>query len=134
MLSTDFQLYPDFAYMFYQYQRRNVLYAMVVKLDANGNKIGDPIQLDTTNNINSSSSKVYSVLFSDDKQKIMVFKISSQNEKMHVLTTLLFDKELNLLKKSRVGVDMPQRNDFLSEFIIDNDGDLAGNAGNQKGR
>lgn len=125
MLSTDFLIYPDFAYMFYQYQKRNVVYAMAVKLDANGNKIGDPIQLDTTTNMRSSSTKVYSLMSSDDKQKIMIFKISSQNEKMHVLTTLLFDKELNLLKKSRVGVDMPQRNDFLSEFIIDSDGDLA---------
>lgn len=125
MLSTDFQLYPDFAYLFYQYQRRNVLYAMAVKLDADGNKIGEPIQLDTTNNISSSTSKIYSVLFSDDKQKIMLFKISSRNERMHILSTQLFDKELNLLKKSRVGIEMPQRNDFLSEFIIDNDGDLA---------
>lgn len=125
MLSTDFLIYPDYAYMFYQYQRRNVVYAMAVKLDANGNKIGDPIQLDTTTNMRSSSTKVYSLMSSDDKQKIMIFKISSQNEKMHILTTLLFDKELNLLKKSRVGVDMPQRNDFLSEFIIDSDGDLA---------
>ncbi len=125
MLSTDFLIYPDFAYMFYQYQKRNVVYAMAVKLDANGNKIGDPIQLDTTTNMRSTSAKVYSLMSSDDKQKIMIFKISSQNEKMHVLTTLLFDKELNLLKKSRVGVDMPQRNDFLSEFIIDSDGDLA---------
>lgn len=125
MLSTDFLIYPDYAYMFYQYQRRNVVYAMAVKLDANGNKIGEPIQLDTTTNMRSSSTKVYSLMSSDDKQKIMIFKISSQNEKMHILTTLLFDKELNLLKKSRVGVDMPQRNDFLSEFIIDGDGDLA---------
>lgn len=125
MLSTDFLIYPDYAYMFYQYQKRNVVYAMAVKLDANGNKIGDPIQLDTTTNMRSTSAKVYSLMSSDDKQKIMIFKISSQNEKMHVLTTLLFDKELNLLKKSRVGVDMPQRNDFLSEFIIDSDGDLA---------
>ena len=56
LLSTDFQLYPDFAYLFYQYQRRNVLYAMAVKLDANGNKIGDPIQLDTTNNMTYASN------------------------------------------------------------------------------
>ena len=125
MLSTDFLIYPDYAYMIYQYQKRNVVYAMAVKLDANGNKIGDPIQLDTTTNMRSTSAKVYSLMSSDDKQKIMIFKISSQNEKMHVLTTLLFDKELNMLKKSRVGVDMPQRNDFLSEFIIDSDGDLA---------
>lgn len=100
MLSTDFQLYPDFAYLFYQYQRRNVLYAMAVKLDADGNKVGEPIQLDTTNNPGVSNNKIYSILFSDDKQKIMIFKISSRNERMHILTTLLFDKELNLLKKA----------------------------------
>lgn len=125
ILSTDFQIYSDFAYMFYQYQRKNVLYYMAAKFDGNGNKVGDPIQLDTTNNIGSNTNRVYSVLFSDDKQKIMIFKVSSRNERLHILSTSLFDKELNLLKKSRVGVEMPQRNDFLSEFIIDNDGDLA---------
>lgn len=125
-ISADFQIYPGFAYMFYQYQRRNVFYCMAVKLDAKGKKMGDPIQLDTTGNMSYSSTRnVYTVLFSEDKQKIMIFKVSSRNDKMHILSTILFDKDLNLLKKSRVGVEMPQRNDFLSEFVVDNDGDMA---------
>jgi len=125
-ISADFQIYPGFAYMFYQYQRRNIFYCMAVKFDSKGKRVGDPIQLDTTSNMTYASNRnVYTVLFSDDKQKIMIFKISSRNDRMHVLTTALFDKDLNLLKKSRVGVEMPQRNDFLSEFIVDNDGDMA---------
>ncbi len=99
---------------------------MAVKFDSKGKRIGDPNQVDTTNNMAYASNRnVYTILFSEDKQKIMVFKISSRNDKMHVLTTSLFDKDLNLLKKSKVAVEMPQRNDFLSEFIVDNDGDMA---------
>lgn len=100
IVSADFQIYPGFAYMFYQYQRRNVFYCMAVKFDSKGKRMGDPIQIDTTSNMTYASNRnVYTILFSEDKQKIMVFKISSRNDRMHVLTTALFDKDLNLLKK-----------------------------------
>ncbi len=126
VLGTEFLAYPDFVYMIYQYQRRNVFYCMAVKIGPDGKKMGDPIQLDTTAGMNfSANTKVYSFINSDDKQKLMIFKINSRNDKMHVLTTLLFDKSLNLIKKSRLGVEMPQRNDFLAEFSLDNEGDMA---------
>ncbi len=125
VLSTDFVVYADFAYMFYQFQKKNALYCMAVKLDNNGTQVGQPIELDSTENINfASANKIYSVLISEDKQKMMVFKINSKNDRVHILTTCLFNKELKLEKKSRIGINMPQKNDFLSEFTLDNDGDL----------
>lgn len=125
VLNTDFLQYGDYAYMIYQFQRRSIMYCMAVKIDGNGKKMGDPVVLDTTDNINfSSSNKIYSVINSEDKQKLMIFKINTKNDKAHVLSTVLFDKDLKLIKHSKLSIPMPQRNDFLSEFSLDNDGDL----------
>lgn len=125
VLNTDFLQFPDYVYMIYQYQRRSIIYCMAVKIDPNGKRIGEPVELDSTDNFNTSANnKIYSVINSEDKQRLMIFKINTKNDKAHVLTTVLFDKDLKLIKKSRLSVPMPQRNDFLSEFSIDNGGDL----------
>lgn len=125
VLNTEFIQYPDFVYMIYQFQKRSIMYCMAIKLDGTGAALGNPVQLDSTDNINySASNKIYSVVNSDDKQKIMVFKINTRNDKAHILTTCLFNKDLSLVRKSRLSVPMPQRNDFLSEFSLDNEGDL----------
>ena len=125
ILNMEFLVFPDFAYMIYQYQKRTAVYCMAIKLDENGKQVGEQIELDSTENINySASNKIYSLINSEDKQKIMLFKVNSKNDKQHILTTCLFNKDLQLLKKSRLFVPMPQRNDFLSEFTVDNDGDM----------
>jgi len=124
IFNTDFLQYPDHFDVFYQYQKKNIVYAMAVSIDGNGKKIGDPVQLDTTEISYSASTKIYTVLNSDDKQKILLFKINSRNEKIHYVTSCLFDKDLKLLQRARIGVNMPDRNDFLTEFQLDNDGDL----------
>ena len=123
MTSVGFFPYPDFAYMFYQYSKKNVVYCMATKIDANGKKVGELITIDTTH-IGSSSNKVYSALISEDKSKIMVFKINSKNKSKFILTTLLLDNRLNLQKRSRFLVPMEEYHDYLDEFNIDNDGDL----------
>ncbi|GAC1395013.1 MAG: hypothetical protein NVSMB63_14470 [Sediminibacterium sp.] len=126
VLNAEFLQYPGFVYVIYQYQKRSILYCMAAKLDASGKKTGDPVLIDTTSNINfSASNKIYSVISSEDKQRIMVFKINSRNDRSHLLTTCLFDRDLTLLKKTRMSVNMPQRNDFLTEFSLDNEGDMA---------
>ena len=123
--STEFLVYPDFAYMIFQYQKRGAIYCSAIKLDASGKGIGPIIEMDSTENVNTAAnSKIYTVIFSENKQKIMIFKINSKNERQHILTTSLFNSDLQLLKKSRLSINMPQRNDFLSEFTLDNDGDM----------
>lgn len=122
---VDIIQYPDVIYLFYQYQKKSVYYAMLAKLDAKGKIIDKPILLDTTTDVNyNNSTKIYTVLNSDNKQQIMLLKISTKNDRSHILTTLLFSKELLLQKRSRITVPMPERNDFLTEFALDNEGDL----------
>lgn len=122
---VDIIQYPDFFYLFYQYQKRSVYYAMVAKLDAKGKLIDKPILLDTTTDVNfNNTTKIYTVLNSENKQRIMLFKISTKNDRSNTLTTLLFSKDLQLQQRTRIAVAMPDRNDFLTEFALDNDGDL----------
>jgi hypothetical protein len=124
IIDADFLAYTDFFYMFYQYQKKSIVYSMAVKLNAKGKKLAEPVQLDTTDISYFASNKVYTILRSEDKQRIMSYKVNNKNDKLHILTTVLFDKDLNQIHKSRIGIAMPDRNDFLGDFQLDNDGDL----------
>ena len=124
IINADFLAYPDFSYMIYQYQRKNIVYCMAAKLDGSGKIVGEPLQLDTTAISFFASNKLYSFVNSDDKQYISIFKINNKNEKSHLLTTSLFNKELKLLQKDHMTIAMPERNDLLTQFHVDNDGNL----------
>ncbi|RXK83052.1 hypothetical protein [Filimonas effusa] len=124
-INVDFIYYKDFSYLFYQYQRRSIVYCMAAKLDGNGEIVGEPLLLDTTDISYSSSKKLYTILNSDDKEKIGVLKINTKNDKLHLVTLSLFTSKLGLIRKSRMGIAMDERNAFLNEFVLDNEGDLA---------
>ena len=124
VINTDFLTYPDFSYMFYQYQKKNIVYCMAAKINGSGEKVGDPIVLDTTTINFWSSNKLYSIINSEDKQFINVIKINTKNDDSHVVTTILFNKELTMQGRQVLIVNMPDRNDYLSEFQVDNKGNL----------
>jgi hypothetical protein len=98
---------------------------MAVKLDANGKNLTEPITIDTTIIGNFSDEKIYSVIASEDKSQIMAFRINTKNERRYQFKTLLFDKELNLKHSTQqLGLNMNDRNDFLTDFDIDNNGNM----------
>ncbi len=98
VFNVDFLLYKDFFYLFYQYQKRNIVYCNAIKIDGLGKKTGDILELDTTDARSSVNSKLYDFLYSEDKQKIAFLKVNSKNEKYHFVTSVLFDKELHLIE------------------------------------
>lgn len=124
VFNVDFLAYPSHSYIFYQYQRRSIVYCMAAKLDAEGKKVGDSILLDTTDVSYAVNNKIYSFMHSEDKQKIMFVKVNSKDEKSHVVTSVLFNQNLELVEKERVRIDMPDRGDYVTEFCINNKGDL----------
>jgi hypothetical protein len=124
MINVDFFPYNDFAYMIYQYQKKNVVYCKASKIDANGKKTGEVMDLDTSHIGFAADNKIYTVITSEDKSKLAVYKINSRNKKLYLLTTLLFNDKLELQKQSRMYIPMEERNDYLGEFSLDNDGDL----------
>jgi hypothetical protein len=124
LINVDFFPYSDHAYMIYQYQRKNVVYCNAVKVDGTGKKISDIIQLDTTQIGFSASNKIYSAISSEDKSKLMIFKINSRNKSRFLITTLLFDNMLALKNRSSMAISMAEREDYLDEFALDNEGDF----------
>src|SRR3954451_10874489 len=122
VLSTDILSYRDFFYFFYQYQKKNIVYCMAAKMDGNAKIIGEPKELDTTVINFFATDKISSIIWSEDKQKIMVFKINTKNSDINILTSSLFDGDLNLIHKTRTSISMADKNDFLQEFSLDNDG------------
>ena len=124
MINVDFFPYQDFVYMIYQYQKRNIVHCVAVKMDGMGNKITDPFELDTTLIGGSVNNKIYTTLSSEDKQKIIIFKINSRNKNKFIITTKLYDDNLQLLNKTILPMEMDERNDNLGEFALDNEGNL----------
>jgi hypothetical protein len=123
-INADFIPYPDFAWMIYQYQRKNIVYCMAVKIDGKGKRITDPVELDTTRIGWAANNKIYTTLFSDDKSKVMVFKVNSKNPDNFIFTTLLFNNNLERQNKHRMEMAMHERNDHFTDFYLDNEGNL----------
>ena len=73
LIQTDFLVYYNHFYLIYQFQRKSTVYCMAVKLDSDGNLLSEPMQLDSTQDVTAvSSNKIYSLIQSEDKKKIMV--------------------------------------------------------------
>ena len=124
IINSDVIAYPDFSYLFYQYQKKGTVYCMLVKIGPDGKSLTKPIELDTTHIGIGRDDRVYSILPSEDKQKIIVFKVNSRDEKCYMFKTLLFSQDISLIHSGRLELRMNDRNDFLSDFNLDNDGNL----------
>ncbi|MBL7764194.1 MAG: hypothetical protein JNL23_12280 [Chitinophagaceae bacterium] len=124
LINVDFFPYTDYTYVIYQYQRKNVVYCMSATIDAFGKKVGEPVTLDTTHIGFAANNKLYSTISSEDKSKIVVFKINSRNKENYIVTTVLFNDKLELIKRSVMRMAMEERNDYLDQFYVDNDGDI----------
>lgn len=124
LINVDFFPYTDFTYLVYQYEKKRVVYCDAVKVDGMGKRISDVVTLDTTHIGFGGNNKIYTSISSEDKSKLMVFKINAKNKERYILTTLLFDNSLNPLRRSRMEIPMEEYKDNLDEFHIDNEGGL----------
>lgn len=121
--NVDFVIYPDFFYMVYQYQKKNILYCMTVKMDGNGKKITEPLLIDTTRIPVMADNKIYTTVSSEDKQKIVVFKVHKKSDN-YSLVSMLYDNNFQLLHKNRQGITLDERKDNYDNFTVDNDGNF----------
>ncbi len=82
-----------------------------------------PFEVDTTYISFFADNKIYSTINSEDKSKIMVYKIQKKNDKFS-FTTLLLDDSLQLLHKSRIETPYDEHKDVFSDFFVDNAGNF----------
>jgi hypothetical protein len=123
-INVDFIPYQNHAWMIYQFQQKSIVYCMAMRIDSMGKLATRPIELDTTRIGWAANNKIYTAIYSDDKQHVMVFKINSRNQKNFVFTTMLFDETLHRKNKHQLTLPMQERNDYFTDFVLDNDGGL----------
>jgi len=122
-INVDFVAYPDFAYIIYQFQKRNILHCMAAAIDGNGKLLKTPFELDTTQISFFADNKIYSTINSEDKSKILIYKIQKKNDKFN-FTTLLLNDRLELLHKSRIETPYEEHKDIFSDFFVDDAGNF----------
>ena len=121
---VHFLVYDDFFYLFYQYQQAHNIYCMAVRVGMDGQLSGPPIEMDKIPLMDIHyQSQIYSVIYSEDKKQIVAFSLEGRPGSGTVVRSLLFDKNLHLLRKSAHDLSMAG-SEYLTEFQVDNAGNL----------
>ncbi len=121
--NVDCIAYNDHIWLIYQHQKKGILYCMAQKVDSEGEKVNEPVELDTTSIGSVGDNKIYSTIYSDDKKSIIVFKMQRKDDRANFLVKL-FDKELQLRDQSRFSITYEDRRNNFGDFFADNDGNF----------
>ncbi|GAA0524285.1 hypothetical protein [Chitinophaga japonensis] len=124
VISVDFVSYPDKVFMLYQFQRKDAVFSVCAIMNPEGKFDQAPIVIDSTRiGFYSKENKVYSVEYSEDKGRILVYKINQDREDNNVFYTFQYDSAFNFVNNSRLSLPMGKKA-FLSNFSLTNTGDL----------
>ena len=123
VFNVDFISYPNFFFMIYQYQKNNIVYCSMLKMDGNGKRLNEITLLDTTNDGFFASNKIYTITNSEDKKKILLYKRNVKNSYLTQVTKL-FDNDFKLLDSTRELEYFDYRKETYGDMTIDNKGNL----------
>lgn len=119
--NVDFITYPDYFILFYQYQKGSNIYCNAARIDGQGNIIGSEMAMDTTRISFFADNKIYFLTNSEDKQKILLYKMLRNNDKLS-LTTSLFNTDLKKIDSTINVFDYNDRRESFGDLEVDNDG------------
>ncbi len=122
--NVDFVQYPDFFYLLCEYQKKNIVHLTAFKMDGQGQTVGEPVEMDTTQVSGSNNGKIYTNIVSEDKQWLMALKINTKNPKTYTFTSFLFTKSLVLQDRHRINMLVQDHADMFTNFELDDQGQL----------
>ena len=126
IIATNFITYSDEFMLFFQYQKKNILYLKLLKFNQNAEPVGDVTDVDTSLvESNTADPKTFKILVSENKQQIMTFKLNKLDKITYRFNSILFNKSCAVQHISKGILHTVGKNEFFSEFILDNDGNLA---------
>jgi hypothetical protein len=125
LLHCDVIAYKDYFNFIYQFQTGSVVSCMAAHINRDGKVIGNPVLMDTTSINFSARKKIFNVLYSESKQKILLLKISNKGDGKYIWGSRLFDGQLNLLDTFLTFIPAQANRDFLSDVKLDNSGAFA---------
>jgi hypothetical protein len=121
--NVDVVAYADKFYMIYQFQKKNIVHCMGVKMNAMAKQVNEPVEIDTTQLSFFSDNKIYNVVKSDSKEYFVVYKTVIKNNN-YTLGAKLFNNQLNLVGTGRNKLEYNDRRDTYTNFEVDNDGNF----------
>lgn len=123
LLNVDFVAYPGHFQMIYQFQYKAYVYCFGALMDKNATVVGQPLLIDSSRvGMGNVKSKIYSVVRSADRNRVLVYKINQDKNLNNIFYTFLLDQSLHLVNNSRLTLSMASRRTFLSNFLLSNDG------------
>lgn len=123
LLGVDFLAFPDRFMMFYQYQQGEYVFCKAMLLNGNGRITKPPILIDSSHvGRKRVRTGIYSVIHATDRNRIMIYKINQDKDYNNIFYTFSYDSQLNFLRNSRLVLPMEDKNAFLAEFAVSNDG------------
>ena len=123
IFNVDFVTYPDYFLLIFQYQKGSNVYCKAVKIDALGKKQGDLILLDSTRVGLLNNNRIYNIIYSENKSKILVYKLHKRSGDLNMVTKR-FDNDLNLLDSLRQNLEYNERREVYSDFQIADNGTI----------
>ena len=113
------------VFAFYQFQNATTLYAMVTELDEKGQLVGAPTIVDTAQNIRpGSGTKVFNLVESQDRSKLLLFSVNTTNPASIKIKTMALSTPFGLLNEATISINAQNKKSHLSDFAIDNKGNL----------
>jgi hypothetical protein len=121
----EFITSTDQVTVFYQFQVNTTVYAAVAKLNADGKLIGEPKIMDTAEKIRpGAGTKVFNLLQSDNREKILLFSVNTTKASAIKIKTLSLNKNFELNFESEISIQSQNKKSTLSDFALDNQGNL----------
>ena len=113
------------VYAFYQFQAATTVYAMVAELDEKGQLVGTPVIVDTAEKIRpGSSTKVFNLIESQDRSKLLFFSVNTTNPASIKIKTMALTTPFNVLNEATISINAQNKKSNLSDFALDNKGNL----------
>ncbi|MEY3377801.1 MAG: hypothetical protein RLZZ328_903, partial [Bacteroidota bacterium] len=121
----EFVKRADQLFAFYQFQNNKTVYAALATLNIDGQLNGEPIILDTAQNIRPGSRvKIFNLIESDDHQKILMFSVNTSNPASIKIKTHSYNGGFEEIADATISINSKNKKSTLSDFALDNKGNL----------
>ena len=119
--NIDFIPYPDHFLMVWQFEKGNTIYCKAARMNGAGKLMGVIMDLDTTKQGVFSNKTSYSFSWSEDKKKLLLYKIQTKSDVYNQLTKV-YDENFTLLDSSRTTLNYNDNREDFGDLQIDNEG------------
>ena len=119
--NIDFITYPDHFLMVWQFEKGNTIYCKAASINGAGKLMGVVMDLDTTKQGVFSNKTSYSFSWSEDKKKLLLYKIQTKSDVYNQLTKV-YNENFTLLDSSRITLTYNDNREDFGDLQIDNEG------------